>query len=116
MTRDDDFIRLLLLEAEASPAPYLLAGMTMNPSDDELKRYMHAEWLSDAGFFQEIRSGVFRITNQGQDYLASIRDEGIWQDTKATASGMGGVALGVMKDIAISIVKQKLAEQFGLNI
>ena len=45
MKRDDDFVRELLLEAEASEGPYLLAVMTMNPSEKDLKA-PHARCLA----------------------------------------------------------------------
>ena len=116
MKRDDDYIRDLLFEAEASDQPYLLAVLVMSPSEADLKRHMHAVWLSDAGFFQEVNKGVFRITNQGHDDLAAIRDDGIWKKTKAAASSAGGVGLGVMRDIAVAYVKQELSARLGLQI
>jgi len=116
MKRDDDLIRDLLFEAEASNQPYLLAVMTISPSEEELKRHMHANWLCDAGFFQEVNKGVFRITNQGHDYLAAIRDEGVWKKTKEAASSAGGVGLGIMKDIAVAYVKQELSSRLGLSL
>lgn len=116
MKRDDDYIRELLFEAEASDQPYLLAVLAMSPSEADLKRHMHAIWLSDAGFFQEVNKGVFRITNQGHDYLAAIRDDGVWQKTKAAASTAGGVGLGVMKDIAVAYVRQELSDRLGIAL
>lgn len=116
MKRDDDFIRELLFEAEASNQPYLVAVLLMHPSESDLKRHMHAVWLTDAGFFQEVKKGIFRITNQGHDYLAAIRNEGIWQKTKAAASSAGGVGLSVMKDIAVAYVRQELSERLGIPI
>lgn len=116
MKRDDDLIRDLLFEAEDSDEPYLLAVMSMNPSDTDLKRHMHAVWLSDAGFFQQVNDGVFRITNQGHDYLAVIRDDGVWKKTKEAASTAGGVGLSVMKDIAVAYVKQELSTRLGLAL
>lgn len=116
MKRDDDLIRDLLFEAEDSNQPYLLAGMALNPSESDLKRHMHAVWLSDAGFFKEVKKGVFRITNQGHDYLAAIRDDGVWKKTKEAASTAGGVGLSVMKDIAVAYVKQELATRLGLPL
>ena len=116
MKRDDDLIRDLLFEAEASKQPYLLAVMTLSPLDAELKRHMHATWLCDAGFFQEVNKGVFRITNQGHDYLAAIRDDGIWKKTKDAAATAGGVGLGIMKDIAVGYVKQELSTRLGIAL
>lgn len=116
MKRDDDLIRELLFEAESSDQPYLMAFISMNPSEADLKRHMHAVWLSDAGYFQQINDGVFRITNQGCDYLAAIRDDGIWSKTKNAASDAGGVGLGVMKDIAVAYVRQELSTRLGLPL
>lgn len=116
MKRDDDFIRELLFEIEASDDPYLIADLVLSPSTEDLKRHMHAKWLSDAGLLLEENDGVFRITNQGHDYLAAIRDDGIWKKTKAAASSAGGVGLGVMRDIAVAYVKQELSARLGLQI
>lgn len=100
MKRDDDLIRELLFEAESSDDPLF------GPFDDEDETgYAHAILLCDAGFFHEVHSGIFRLTNQGHDYLAAIRDDGIWQKTKEAASTAGGVGLGVMKDIAVAYAK-----------
>lgn len=111
MKRNDDLIRDLLFEAEASDDPLF------GPFDDEdEKGYAHAILLCDAGFFHEVDSGIFRLTNQGHDYLAAIRDDGIWQKTKEAASSAGGVGLGVMKDIALAYVKQELSTRLGMAL
>lgn len=112
MRRDDDYVRELLLEAEGSDETCIVALLTLSPSPEDKKRYVHAQWLTDAGLFAPAGKGTFRITNQGHDYLASIRDDGIWAQTKAAAGkiggGAGGVALGVMKEIATGYVRQEL--------
>lgn len=111
MKRNDDLIRDLLFEAEASH------DALFGPFDDEdEKGYAHAILLCDAGFFHEVDSGIFRLTNQGHDYLAAIRDDGIWQKTKEAASSAGGVGLGVMKDIALAYVKQELSTRLGMAL
>lgn len=111
MKRDDDLIRNLLLEAESSD------DSLFGPFDDEdEKEYTHAILLCDAGFFHEVQSGIFRITNQGHDYLAAIRDDGVWKKTKEAASTAGGVGLGIMKDIAVAYVKQELSTRLGLPL
>lgn len=116
MRRDDDFIRALLFEAEESRQPFLVAPISLRPSTEDLKRHMHAKWLADAGLFLEVNEGVFRLTNQGHDYLASIRDEGIWRKTKESAASVGGVGLSIMKDIAVAYAKQELSIKLGINI
>jgi hypothetical protein len=114
MRRDDDYIRALLFEAEASDQPVLLATLAAKPDPERLKRHMHAKWLSDAGLFEEVNPGVFRITNQGHDYLAAIRDEGVWKRTKDVAAGLGGVTLGIMKDIAVGYLRQEALRRLAL--
>lgn len=108
MKRDDDYIRQLLLEAEESDDLYIRAKKSMSSDQEELKRYMHAQWLSDAGLLLEVDDCVFRITNQGHDYVAVIRSNTVWNKTKVAASAVGGVTLSMMKDIAIGIAKQEL--------
>ena len=60
--------------------------------------------------------GRFRITNQGHDHLAAIRDEGVWKKAKGAASGLGGVTLGVMKDLAIGYLKQESSQRLGITL
>lgn len=120
MRRDDDFIRALLLEAKASDETCIIALLTLNASSEDKKRYVHAQWLTDAGFFAPAGGkGTYRITNQGHDYLAAIRDDGVWAKTKAAAAkvggGAGGVALGLMKEIATGYVREEL-KRLGVPI
>lgn len=63
MKRDDDFLRDMLFEAEASNQAFFMAILIHSPSEPELKRHMHAALLCDAGLFQEVNNGVFRMTN-----------------------------------------------------
>jgi hypothetical protein len=72
--------------------------------------------LCDAGFFHEVQSGIFQLANQGHDYLATIRDDGIWQKTKEAASTAGGVGLGVMKNMAMVYVKQECSTRLGIAL
>ncbi|WP_299855402.1 DUF2513 domain-containing protein [uncultured Roseobacter sp.] len=116
MVRDDDYIRELLLEAEASKDPFILATLAMSAPPEDVKRHVHAELLADAGLFQELNDGVFRITNYGHDYLAAIRDDTIWKKTKAGAAKIGGTTLGMMGELALTYLKQKASEQLGVSL
>lgn len=119
MTRDDDYFRELLLEAEASNEPYIEADILCGLNEDAMRaaerRHMHAVWLCDAGLFKHHGDGAFRITNQGHDYLAAIRSDTVWNKTKAAAAKAGGLPLGLMKELAIGFAKQELAK-LGLPI
>jgi len=114
--RDDDFIRSLVLEAEASKDIYLLAVMTLNPDPEDLKRHFHAELLCDAGFFEAVNDGVYRMTNQGHDYAQVIQSNEIWEKTKSGAATLGGTTLGMMRDLAVGYVKQQAAEKLGIAL
>lgn len=56
------------------------------------------------------------MTNQGHDYLAAIRSDTMWNKTKEGAAAIGGVTIGMMKDIAIGYVKQEAKEKLGLDL
>lgn len=116
MQRDDDYIRNLLFEAEDSSEPYIMAVQHLSMSIEEKKRHQHAELLCDAGFFQAVNKGVYRITNQGHDYLAAIRTDTVWNKTKEAANQLGGVTLGIMKDLAVAYVKQEAKTKLGLDL
>ena len=81
MTRDDDYIRTLLFEAEASDKPSIIAFLSTAPDPEELKRHVHVEWLCDAGLLAPVGKHTYRITSQGHDYLAAIRNEGSLQES-----------------------------------
>jgi len=116
MKRDDDFIRGLVLEAEASEDIYLFAVMTKSSDPEYLKRHFHAELLCDAGFFEAVNDGVYRMTNQGHDYAQVIQSNEIWEKTKSDVAKLGGATLGMMRDLAIGYVKQKAAEKLGITL
>ena len=116
MRRDDEYIRQLLLEAEASSDLYEMALISSSSSPDDVKRHQHFELMVDAGLCQSVNNGVYRMTNQGHDYLNAIRDDGVWEKTKEGASQVGGVTLGIMKDIAVAYVKQELSGKLGLPL
>ena len=115
MQRDDEYIRELLFEAENAKEAFLGIANSALSTDLDRKRYAHAVLLTDAGFFQQQSSCIFRLTNQGYDYLASIKDDGIWQKTKEAAKSIGGVSLPVLMDIAIAYGKKELSQRFNLS-
>lgn len=58
-----------------------------------------------------------QITFQGQDYLAAIRDEGIWAKTKATVAETGGsVTLEIITQLAKGYLKKKIESKTGLTL
>lgn len=92
MKRDIDFLREALLDVEVNAQPlgvYCVSyAMTKKGYDDE---YVCAQisLMIEAGLFiSPIRSGiswnVSGLSNRGYDLLETIRNDTVWQKTKAT--------------------------------
>ena len=117
MKRDDDYLRQLLFEIEKDPDRIVMFPQFISMPEEDIKRLYHAELLSDSGFLARISQYGFRLTNQGHDYIAAIRDEGVWAQTKRTVSETGGSAtLDIIKQIAIAFLKKKISDQTGIDI
>lgn len=115
MKRDNDYIREFLLETEQDNRHIILAVLTLSSDEAAEKRYYHAELLCDAGLFVRTSSGVYRMTNQGHDYLEAIRNEGIWEQTKEYVAGSGGSAtLEIFKDLATGLLRKKIEQHTGM--
>jgi len=56
------------------------------------------------------------MTNHGHDYLAVIRSDSAWGQTKKGAAKIGGVSLTIMKDIALAYVKQEASKKLGIEL
>lgn len=112
MKRDDEKIRDLLFEIEAHNDPIYLFALSSDDTDDERETYYHLLLLADSGFLEVSGRGkeCFRMTNAGHDFLASIRDKTVWDATKKATGHMAGVSLGILSEVAVGIVRQKLRD------
>lgn len=112
MKRDDDLIRSLMFEAEAATDWRLSerGAVVLNPDPESNRRAYHLILLCDAGLFSQVGKGVFRLTNSGHDWLATVRDDTVWSKTKVAAGKVGGASLQILGSIATGYVKQKLVE------
>lgn len=109
MKRDLDLIRNILFTIENSnsiDASLTLNGLAQLHQDQELILY-HVFLLYDAGFIIGIIDetapyiSITRLTNEGHDYLDTIRDDSVWKQTKCTLGKISGSAsLEVVKTIA----------------
>jgi hypothetical protein len=116
MTRDDEFIRTLLFEIEALDYPYVIVSKTLSPPPETVKRNYHIELLCDAGLMTFSGGHSYRLSNQGHDYIEAIKNDTIWSKTKEGARQVGGVTLGMMKDIALAYLRKEAAEKLGLAL
>ena len=65
----------------------------------------------------QVNDHVFRMTNQGHDYLDAIRDNGIWTKTKAAVAETGGSAtLEIVKALALGFLKKKIETHTGIQL
>ncbi|MDD8023056.1 MAG: DUF2513 domain-containing protein [Paracoccaceae bacterium] len=57
------------------------------------------------------------ITFQGHDYLDAIRDQGVWEKTKAAVAETGGNAtLEIVKALALGLLKKKISQHTGIDL
>jgi Hypothetical protein (DUF2513) len=117
MKRDDEFMRALLFEAELSIDSGVWKEVSCDDTDiDVLRRNLHIDWLADANLLVSNNDEFFRITNQGHDFLAAIRDDTIWKKTTAGAKAVGGVTLPILKDLAVAYLKQEIEQRLGVQL
>lgn len=116
MKRDNDLLRALLLEIEASEDWHFPDPGAIGDDDEFGRRSYHCELLGDAGYLCSV--GVtWRLTNSGHDFLEAMRDEGIWKKTKDAVAQTGGNAtLGIIKQIATAFLKKQINERTGLDL
>ncbi len=110
MRRDDDYLRDLLLELEASDQWEHMGGIVMGSPPEEMNRHFHLLLLRDADMLEEMHEDVFRITNAGYDFLALTRDTAAWQATKSAARHLAGASIQMLYRIAEGIALRKLTE------
>ncbi len=116
MKRDDDYLRDLLIELEAQEDYVTIIYEHLSMNDEENKKLYHVNLLCDVGFMTQINEHAYRMTNDGHDYLETIRNDAVWQKTKEGAAKIGGATLGIMKDIALAYVKKEAAEKLGMTL
>jgi Hypothetical protein (DUF2513) len=119
MKRDMDLVREILLKIEDLPS-------YEEPVDIEIERYseeniqFHLKQLQEANLIEVPDIGLStswakvnimptRLTWQGSEFLDSIRNENVWKKTKEfIAKNGGGFVLSVVKDLAVSYLRQEM--------
>ena len=118
--RDFDRIRELLLMAEAIPADesddfnagYVDLMENLSSSDG-----YQLGLMKDAGLIEGsgASDGFFRITFAGHDFLDSVRDNSLWEKTKAAVADTGGNAtLEIVKGLAVGFLRNKVEKHTGI--
>ena len=113
MRRDNDYLRSLLFRVEDDPAHIVVFARTL---DADAKEMHHVDLLCDAGLLLEVGNSTYRMTNNGHDYLEAIRDDTVWEKTKAGVGAIGGATLQMIADIAVAYLKEQAAAKLGIEL
>jgi hypothetical protein len=117
MERDLDLIRTILLTIEGSSNFNMKMLYNLGYSNEVINYQL--DLLNDVKYVdmkithvQGQKAGIYsinRLTQQGHDYLDSIRDVTIWKNVKEKIAKLAGsVSLEIIKTIAIEIIKIQL--------
>lgn len=116
MKRNDDLLRDILIKVEAQRDWLIHVPQTISQTLEEREFVYHVNLLCDAGFMTQVSKSGYRMTNHGHDYLDAIRSDTVWNKTKVGAARVGGMTIGMMKDLAVAYLKQEAAEKLGIQL
>jgi len=114
---DEDYLRELLFEFEAEQDWLILIATYQNMSAESRKRHYHMLLLTDKGFAQQVGNDTYRLTAAGHEFIAAIRDEGIWARTKAVVAEQGGsIPLEILKQLATGLLRKQISDRTGIEL
>jgi hypothetical protein len=129
MKRDMDLIRELLLRIETQHIPVgsmLLLGFDRPPlmadgeNIDEIAYAMRmiedAEFLDLTPTQPAIGVCLRGLTWGGHEFLDSIRNPQIWNETKEVASKAGGFTVSLLADLAKGLIKTQIKKYTGVDL
>ncbi|MDE0508892.1 MAG: DUF2513 domain-containing protein [Gammaproteobacteria bacterium] len=115
MKRDDDFLRELLIQMEESNDRIFIVPNTLDGANS--KEIHHILILCDYGYAEQLNDHAYRLTAHGHDFIDSIRDDSVWEKTKAAVAETGGNAtIEMIKTLATGFLKKKVSEHTGIEI
>ena len=94
---EDEKFRLLSYHIGIMEQAGLVTGNRTAGSDFDYWSKVHLSW-------------------SGHDFLDSIRDNDVWENTKKTVSHVGSFRIDIVKKIATGFVKQKIKRHTGIEI
>jgi len=112
MKRDMDLIRALLLTAEGETSPDLSEWTEVQ--QDEHRALLVEAKLAHGGVALDGKGNVAaavltRLTWEGHEFLASARDETVWNNTKVKLQAFGNnVAWPILTNVLTDLVKKKI--------
>ena len=124
LKRDDNLIREILIQVEASPANQ--EPVLRFPEKDRDVLLEHIELLDDAGLVEaNIMRGelagerihtadISRMTAAGHDFLNNIRNPKVWERIRKVVAEKGGsVSFEVLRALAVQTAKKYFLDSEG---
>ena len=119
MKRDLDLIRTILARVEDADDFTVKCANLANDSHDEASVARHVQLLEEAGYLRAnllIAEGrgacggtIERLTWAGHEFIASARNDTIWQKAKRKAGeAIGGIPVEILKVLLIYYAKQAI--------
>lgn len=82
-----------------------------------LQKLNEANYIKAELYFRDDelqRIVVNEITFSGHEFLDTVRDDGIWKDTKAVLSRLSSTPISTIKTVATSVLTSYVKQQMGL--
>lgn len=114
--RDDDYLRKMLSDMEASTEWMHYISGSDAPGDSEDKAMFHAKLLEDEGLLQRITPGIYRMTARGHDFVAATADDTVWERSKQAVGHLKQHSVRMLLEVAEGYVRVKLREITGLDL
>ena len=129
MRRDMDLIRALLLKIESMEIKPGYTTRALQASDPDLQvgSYTedqigyHLEYLIDSKLVDGSCSvdrlfHIYKLTQDGHNFVDSVRDPEIWRKTKDGAQKAGGFTLELLSDLAKGLIKTQIEKHTGVKL
>jgi Hypothetical protein (DUF2513) len=125
--RDFDLIRQILLHIEETSKPITEDWYYHFEHEDRDAVANSLDLLLDRKLIEAQKSGTHcrhpadwfgavRLTWEGCDFLDAIRDDAIWEKTKASAAAAGGFTFDILKSLAKGLIKKKIEDHTGIAL
>ena len=129
MKLNPDCVRDVLLTVEEScDFKKILCYAKDSPMADRLEKYTHDEIIYHmmqcnlSGLITDFHSSdngglitIGDLSPNGHKFLANIRKDTIWNNTKSIASQIGSKSLDALVQIASNVITELIKAQFGLT-
>lgn len=128
MKLNPDCIRDILLEVEdQTDYTNSLSYSTSEPKPKRWNRYDHAEiiyhikqcerseLLVDVMYYEDgDYIEISDLSPEGHQFLANVRQDSIWNNTKAIANKVGSKSLGTLLQISTAVITELIKAQCGI--